>query len=92
MRRRLIHNYFGWCFLMVLSAIFGHWMHWSYIDVIVLGFNSVEELYPSPPMGVDSADTSQHAQYKPKEKNLHGQFQYFQKTQPGSSTVIPLYQ
>ncbi len=32
--------------------------------------------------GVDSADTSQ----LPKEKNLHGQFQYFQITQPGSST------
>jgi hypothetical protein len=26
--------------------------------VIVLGFKSVEELYPSPPLGVDSADTS----------------------------------
>jgi hypothetical protein len=57
------------------------------IDVIVLGFTlyskSVEELYPSPPLGVDSADTRQ----LPMEKNLHGQFQYFQITQPGSSTV-----
>jgi hypothetical protein len=44
------------------------WMHWSCIDVIVLGLKSVEELYPSLPMGVDSADTSQ----LPKEKNLHG--------------------
>jgi hypothetical protein len=26
--------------------------------VIVLGFKSVEESYPSPPLGVDSADTS----------------------------------
>jgi hypothetical protein len=43
------------------------------------------ELYPSSPMGVDTADTSQ----LPKEKNLHGQFQYFQKTQPGSSTATP---
>ncbi len=50
----------------------------------VIGFKSVEELYPSPPLGVDSADTSQ----LPKEKNLHGHFQYFQITQPGSSTVI----
>jgi hypothetical protein len=56
-----------------------------YIDVIVLGFKSVEELYPSPSLGVDSADTSQ----LPKEKNLHGQFQYVQITQPGSSTVTP---
>ncbi len=49
-------------------------MHWSCMDVIVLGFKSVEELYPSPPLGVDSADTSQ----LPKEKNLDGPFQYFQ--------------
>ncbi len=49
---------------------------------------SVEDLYPSPPLGVDNADTSQ----LPKEKNLHGQFQYFKITQPGSSTVTPLYQ
>jgi hypothetical protein len=42
------------------------WMHWSCIDEIVLG--SVEELYPSPPLRIDSADTSQ----LPKEKNLHG--------------------
>ncbi len=77
---------------MVLSARCGleAWMHWSRIDVIVLGFETVEELYPSPPLGVDSAeaDTSQ----LPKEKNLRGQFQYFQITQPGSSTVTHLYQ
>ncbi len=55
---------------MVLSARFGlaAWMNWSHIDEIVLGFKSVEELYPSPPVGVDSKDTSQ----LPKEKNLHG--------------------
>ena len=46
------------------------WMHWSCIDVIVLGFKSVEELYRSPPLGVDSADNSQ----LPREKNLYGQF------------------
>jgi hypothetical protein len=34
-------------------------IHWSCIDEIVLGFKSVEELYPSPPLGVDSADTRQ---------------------------------
>ncbi len=51
------------------------WMHWSWIDVIVLGIKSVEELYPSPPLGVDRADTSQ----LPKEKNWHGQFQYNSK-------------
>jgi hypothetical protein len=61
------------------------WMHWSYFDVIVLGFKSEEELHPSPPLGVDSAVTSQ----LPKEKNLHGQFQH-QITQPGSSnTSVP---
>jgi hypothetical protein len=52
--------------------------------VIVLGFKSVEELYPSPPLGGDSAITSQ----LPKEKNLHGQFQYFQITSPA---VVPLH-
>jgi hypothetical protein len=64
------------------------WMQLSCTDVIALGFKSVEEMYTSPPLEVDSADTSQ----LPKEKNLHGQFQYFQITQPGSSTVTPLYQ
>jgi hypothetical protein len=61
---------------VVLSARCGleAWMQWSCIDVIVLGYKSVEELYPSPPLGADSADTSQ----LPKEKNLHVQFQYFQ--------------
>jgi hypothetical protein len=46
------------------------------IDEIVIGFKSVEEFYPSHPLGVDSADTSQ----LPKQKNFHGQFQYFQIT------------
>ncbi len=75
---------------MVLLAGCGleAWMHWSCIDVIVLGFKSVEELYLSPSLGVDSADTSQLT----KEKILHGQFQYFKITQPGSSTRTPLYQ
>jgi len=73
--------YLSWGLLVVLSARCGleAWMHWSSIDVIKLGFKSVEELYPSPPLGIDSADTSQ----LPKEKNLHGKFQYFQITQPG---------
>ena len=46
---------------MVLSARRGHaaWMHLSCIDVIVLGLKSVEELYPTPPLGVDRADTYQ---------------------------------
>jgi hypothetical protein len=85
MRRRLIYiQYFGWGLLVVLSARCGLevWMLWSCSDVIVLGFKSVEELYPSPPLGVDNADTSQ----LPKEKNFHGQFQYFQ------ITLTPLYQ
>jgi hypothetical protein len=73
MRRRLIHTvqYFDWGLLVVLSGRCGLevWMHWSWIDVIVLGLKSIEELYPSPPLGVDSADISQ----LPKEKNLHGQ-------------------
>jgi hypothetical protein len=59
-------------------------MYWSCIDEIVLGFKSIEELYPSPPLGVDSADTSQF----PKEKNLHGQFQYFEINHPG--TPLPI--
>ncbi len=52
--------------------------------MIVVGSKSVEELYPSSLLGVDSAKTSQLS----KEKNLHGQFQPFQITQPGSSTVV----
>jgi hypothetical protein len=35
------------------------WMHWSCIYESVIGFKSVDELYPSSPLGVDSADTSQ---------------------------------
>jgi hypothetical protein len=52
--------------LVVLSARsrLAAWMHWSCIDVIVLVFKSVEGLYPSPPLGVDSADTTQ----LPKER------------------------
>ncbi len=60
------------------------WIHWSCIDEIVIGFKSVEEFYPSLPLGVDSVDTSQ----LPKEKNFHGQFQYFQITQPA---LVPLH-
>jgi hypothetical protein len=90
MGRRFYIKYFGWGLLVVLPAIrrLTAWMHWSCIDVIILGVKSKEELYASPPMGVDSADTNQ----LPKEKKLHGQFQNFQITQPGSSTVAPLYQ
>jgi hypothetical protein len=53
-----------WFWLAGFVALF----HCSRIDEIVIGLRSVEELYPSPPLGVDSADTSQ----LPKEKNLHG--------------------
>jgi hypothetical protein len=82
-------QYFGWGLLVVLSArCLEAWMYLSCIDVIVLGFKSLEELYPSPPLVVDSADTSQ----LPKEKNLQGKFQYFQLTQLGISTLTPLYQ
>ncbi len=61
---------------------YNRYFGWSLLVVL-----SVEELYPSPPLGVDSVDTSQ----LPMEKNLHGQFQYFQITQPGSSryTSVP---
>jgi hypothetical protein len=87
MRSRFYIQRFAWGLLVVLSTgcRLVAWMHWSCIDEFVLGFISVEELYPSSPLGVDtdSADTSQ----LPKEKNLHGQFKYFQITQPGSSTV-----
>jgi hypothetical protein len=78
---------FSWGLLVVLSAGCGleAWMHWSCIYVIVLGFKSIEEFYPSPPLGVDSADTSQ----LPKEKKFHVQCRYIQITQPGSSTFTP---
>ncbi len=44
---------------LVLSAEYGLavWMHWRCIDEIILGFKS-GRLYPSPPLGVDSADNS----------------------------------
>ncbi len=53
---------------MVLSDRCGlaAWIHWSCIGEIVLGFKSVEELYPSPPLEVYSADTNQ----LPKEKEF----------------------
>jgi hypothetical protein len=81
MRSRL-QTIFSLGLLVVLSARCGlaAWMHWSCIDMIVLGVKSVEELYPSSPLEVDSADTSQLS----KEKNLHGQFQFFPITHPGS--------
>jgi hypothetical protein len=81
---------FAWGFACGLSDGCGleAWMRWSCIVEIVIGFKSAEEYYPSPPLGVDCADTSQLL----KEKNFHGQFQYFQITQPCSSTVTPLYQ
>ncbi len=54
-----IYNISVWGLLVILSASCGlePWMQWSCIDVNVLGFKSVEELYPSPPLGVDSSDT-----------------------------------
>ncbi len=44
---------YTWGLLAVLSASCGlaAWMLWSFINVIVLGFKSVEELYPSPLTG-----------------------------------------
>ncbi len=54
------YNISVWGLLVVLSASCGGlepWMQWSCIDVNVLGFKAVEELYPSPPLGVDSSDT-----------------------------------
>jgi hypothetical protein len=79
-RRRLIHTIFrlGFACGFVGYTVCGlkAWMQWSCIDVIVSGFKSVKELYPSPRLGADSEDTSQ----LPKQKNLHGQFQYFKIT------------
>ncbi len=42
--------------VVVLSAGSGlaAWMHWSCIDEFVIGFKSVEELYPSSPLGVNT--------------------------------------
>ncbi len=56
--------------------------------MIVIGFKSVEELYPSPRLGVDSSDTSQ----LPMRKNLQGQFQYFHSPARQYNSVTPLYQ
>jgi hypothetical protein len=82
-------QHFAWGLLVILLAGCGllAWMHWSCIDEFVIGFKSGEKLYPFSPLGVDSAVTS----HLPKEKKLLGQFQY-QMTQPGGSTVTPLYQ
>jgi hypothetical protein len=79
------HFAWGFCRLDGLAAC---WIHWSNIDEFVIEYKSKAKLCPSPPLGVDSADTSQ----LPKEKNLLGQFQYIKITQPGRSTVTPLYQ
>jgi hypothetical protein len=70
MRSRFTYNISLEGLLMVLSVGCGllAWMHWSCIDEFVTGFKTAEELYPSSPLGVDSADTSQ----LPKEKNLLG--------------------
>jgi hypothetical protein len=61
-------QHFAWGLIVVLSAGSGlaAWMHWRCIDEFVIGLKSVEELYPSSLLGVDSSDTSQ----LPKEKNL----------------------
>jgi hypothetical protein len=89
MRNRFTYNSsIGVCLSLPAGCRLEAWIHWSCFDEIEIGLKSAEELYPSPPLGVDSADTSQ----LPKEKNFHGQSQYFQITQPGSSTVTPLYQ
>ncbi len=59
-------QHFAWGLLGVLSAGCGllAWVNWNCMDKFVIGFKSVEELYPSSPLRVDSADTSQ----LPKEK------------------------
>ncbi len=69
---RIYIHHFGWALLVVLTAgcWLLAWIYFSCIDEFVLGFKSVEELYPSSPLGVDSANTSQ----LPKEKNLLGHF------------------
>jgi hypothetical protein len=53
-------QYFAWGLHVVLSAgcrLVARCIGAVCIDDIVLGFQSVEELYPSPPLGVDRADT-----------------------------------
>jgi hypothetical protein len=49
----LLVGFVGWMWASIA------WMHWSCTHEFVIGFKSVEELYPSFPLGVDSADTSQ---------------------------------
>jgi hypothetical protein len=58
---RLLVGFVGWMWASIA------WMHWSCTDEFVRAFKSVEELYPSFPLGVDSAETSQ----LPKEKNYN---------------------
>jgi hypothetical protein len=40
----------GFCRLDGLAA----WIHWNNIDEFVIEFKLIAELYPSPPLGVDS--------------------------------------
>jgi hypothetical protein len=60
---QIYRQYFAWGLLGVLSAGCGllAWMHWSFIGEFVVGFKSVEELYPSPPLGVESAQGEEFA-------------------------------
>jgi hypothetical protein len=70
-REQILHTIFrlGFAYCRLDGGVLA-WMLWSYIDEDLLGIKSLEELYPSPPLGVCIEDTSQ----LPKEKNLHGLF------------------
>jgi hypothetical protein len=88
MRSRLIYNISLGGLLVVLSAGCGlvawYALHGAVlISLYVIGLTVSRGIVFFSPFEFDNAD---------KEKNLHGQFQYLQITQPDSSTVTPLYQ
>jgi hypothetical protein len=67
MRSRFTHNIsLGacLCFFSVGRGL-ASWMQRSCIEEFLIGFKSIQEFYPSSPLGVDNADTRQ----LPKEKN-----------------------
>jgi hypothetical protein len=63
-------------------------LHWSGIDEFVLGLKSVDELCHSPPMGIGIVRTLAN---RPRGRFAWTNHINFQITQPGSSTVTPLY-
>ncbi len=80
-KEQLYIQYFAWGLHVVLLA------GAVCIDDILLGFQSVEELYPSPPLGVDRADSSHFSQLDCPGRRFCMDNSNFPLTQPGSSTI-----